>query len=210
MLTCKKGVGRTAVRRKPRLLLVVATALLILLALSGTAWAFNTYNDHVLNGGVGNYGANPRYYYITNSALDHESDITSAMWDWIHTTSRLGITTPIYWARTSTQSYSVMDIYHNYYYDPSTGIVAATEQILNGYVIDPYATNWNWGKIKLNDPVFDNLSDYNEKGAVAHEMGHLMGLAHTSVTNRIMCPLGWGRTVNACQADDANGINYLY
>jgi hypothetical protein len=182
----------------------------IVLACSGTALAFNTYNGHVLNGGVGDYGADDRLYYITYSASDHAGDITSAMWDWIHTTSRLGITTPISWLRTYTQSASVMDIYHNVYWDASTGIVAATEHILNNQVISPYTANWNWGKIKLNTPVFDPLSDYNEKGTVAHEMGHLMGLAHTTVTNRIMCTLGDGRTVNACQADDANGINYLY
>jgi hypothetical protein len=37
-----------------------------------------------------------------------------------------------------------------------------------------------------------------------------MVLAHTSVTNRVMCQLQDGRTVNAAQVDDANGINYLY
>jgi hypothetical protein len=198
------------VRRNYRwLLLVIATAVL-LFACSSTAWAYNTFNDHVLNGGVGNYGANDRYYYITNSASEHANDIINAVYDWVHTTSRLGITTPISWLRTYTQSQSVMDIYHNEYYDPGTGIIAATEQILNGYVISPYSTNWNWGKIKLNTPVFDPLTDLNEKGSVAHEMGHIMGLAHTTVTNRIMCTLGDGRTVSACQADDANGINYLY
>jgi hypothetical protein len=198
------------VRRKKKLILVAAVALVIVLACSGTAWAFNTYNGHVLLNGVGDYGENDRLYYITSSASGHASDITSAMSDWIHTTSRLGITTPIAWLRTYTQSQSVMDIYHGTYYDESTGIVASTEQILNNVVIDPYGSNWYWAKIKLNTPVYDPLSDYNEKGAVAHEMGHVFGLAHTSVTNRIMCTLGGGRTVNACQADDANGINYLY
>ena len=197
-------------RHKRRVLLAAVVTLLVLLACSGTAQAYTTYSGHVLNGGVGNYGSNPRYYYITYSAGLQEDDITSAVYTWIHTTSRLGITTPIYWARTYTQSQSVMDFYHNVYYDAGTGIVATTEQILNNVVINPYDTNWNWGKIKLNTPVFDPLSDFNEEGSVAHEMGHLMGLGHTSVTNRIMCLLSSGRTVNACQADDANGINYLY
>jgi hypothetical protein len=170
----------------------------------------------MLGNGVGiyylqrDYGANDRYYYITSSASGHEGDITSAMWDWIHTTSRLGITTPICWLRTYTQIYSVMDIYNSYYYDPATGIAATTELILNGAVINPYITNWNWGKIKLNTPLFDPLSDFNEKGTIAHEMGHIMGLGHTVYTNQIMCTLGAGRTVNACQDNDCAGINYLY
>ena len=206
----KENVGGSSVIHRRRPLLVATIAFVIVLACSGSAWAFNTFNGHVLNGGVGDYGADARLYYITSSASGHQSDITSAMSDWIHTTSRLGITTPIAWLRTTTQSDSVMDIYHNTYYDPATGIVAATEQILNNVAIDPYQSNWHWGKIKLNTPVFDPLSDFNEKGAIAHEMGHMFGLAHTTVTNRIMCQLADGRTVNACQADDANGINYLY
>jgi hypothetical protein len=185
-------------------------AVAIVLAGSGAAWAYTTYNGHVLNGGVGNYGANPRYYYITSSASDEATHITSAMSDWIYTTSRLGITTPIYWARTYTQSQSVMDIYKGVYFDPALGIVATTEHILNNVVISPYTANWNWGKIKLNTPLYDPLTDYNEKGTIAHEMGHLMGLGHTVMTDQIMCTLGGGRTVNACQANDCAGINYLY
>jgi hypothetical protein len=183
---------------------------ILVLACSATAWAYTTYDSHVLNGGVGDYGSNPRYYYITSGATGHYYDITGAMSDWIYTTSRLGITTPIYWERTTVQSSSVMDIYHGYYYDAGTGIAAITEHILSGQIVNPYITNWNWGKIKLNTPVFDGLSDYNEKGCVAHEMGHLMGLGHTSYTDQIMCTLGAGRTVNSCQDNDCAGINYLY
>ena len=201
---------RRTSRGKYRLLLLLVSAAILCAAGSGAAQAYTTYNGHVLNGGVGDYGANDRDYYITSSASGHSGDITSAMYDWIHTTARLGITTPIDWLRTYTQSASVMDIYHGDYYDASTGISAATEYILNNQTANPYLTNWAWGKIKLNTSVFDPLSDYDEKGTVAHEMGHLFGLGHTSVTNRIMCQLADGRTVNACQADDANGINYLY
>jgi hypothetical protein len=198
-------------KAKRRVWAVAIVAVVISVASSGTASAYTTYNSHVLNGGVGNYGANSRYYYITSSASAHAGDITSAMWDWIHTTERLGVTTPISWGRTYTQSQSVMDLYHGTYYDASTGLAAVTEQILSGQVISPWVTNWNWGKIKLNTPVYDPLSDFNEKGTVAHEMGHIMGLGHTTGgTDRIMCPLGSGRTVSACQPDDCYGINYLY
>jgi hypothetical protein len=198
------------VRYRRKVVLAVATALILVLVCSGTAWAYTTYNGHVLLSGVGDYGNSPRYYYITSSASGQSTDITNCVYTWIHTTSRLGITTPIYWARTYTQGDSVMDWYHGTYYDPGSGIIAMTEQLLNNAVIDPYASNWYWGKIKLNTPVFDPLSSFNEEGSCAHEMGHLMGLGHTAVTNRIMCQLAGGRTVNACQADDANGINYLY
>lgn len=29
------------------------------------AFAYNTFGDHVLNGGVGNYGYSNRYYYVS-------------------------------------------------------------------------------------------------------------------------------------------------
>jgi hypothetical protein len=183
---------------------------MMVLACSGTAWAYTTYAGHVLNGGVGDYGSNPRLYYITSSVGSYSNEVTDCVYTWIHTTSRLGITTPIYWTRTYTQSASVLDWYHLTYFDSDTGIIGLTEMVLNNQVVSPYLTNWNWAKIKLNVPVFDPLSDFNEEGSCAHEMGHAMGLGHTSVTNRVMCLLENGRTVNACQADDANGINYLY
>ena len=106
-------------------MLAAIAAVVLALVLPGTASAYTTYNGHVLNGGVGNYGSNPRYYYITYSAGAQETVINNAIYTWIHTTSRLGITTPIYWARTYTQSASVMDIYHNVYYDAGTGIIDA-------------------------------------------------------------------------------------
>jgi len=198
------------VKCKRTTLLAAAAAIVVTLAFSGTAAAYTTYNSHKLNGGVGNYGSNPRYYYVTYSASGHENDIDNAIYTWIYTTSRLGITTPIYWLQTSTMSASVMDFYCQYYYDPDTGIIATTEHILNNQVISPLTANWNWGKIKLNTPVFGPLTTFHEEGSCAHEIGHLMGLGHTSVTNRVMATYESGRTVNACQADDANGINYLY
>jgi Matrixin len=198
------------VRHKRTVFLSFIAAIAVLLSLSANAWAYTTYNGHVLNGGVGNYGSTPRYYYITYTASDHTDDITNAVSTWIHTTSRIGVTTPIYWARTTTQSASVMDWYHNVYYDVGTGIIATTDQLLNNQVISPYNSNWAWCKVKLNTPVYDPLSSYNEEGSCAHEMGHVMGLGHTSVTSRVMCQLQDGRTVNAAQVDDANGINYLY
>jgi hypothetical protein len=198
------------VRCKRTAFLIAILAIAIVLSYAATALAYATYNGHVLTGGVGNYGSNPRYYYITSSASAETTQITNAIYTWIHTTARIGVTTPIYWARTYTQSSSVMDIYKGNYYDPDTGIIAMTEQMLNNQVTDPNQNNWVWAKIKLNTPIYDPLSDYNEEGSCAHEMGHVMGLAHTAVTNRIMCTIAAGRTVNAAQVDDANGINYLY
>lgn len=197
-------------RRRHKILIVALVAVFLLLASAGTVLAFTTYNNHVLNGGVGNYGANPRYFYIVGDAIIHKNDIYGAVWDWNHTYDRVGINTPVYWDRTYTQSASVMDIYYGHYYDDWTGIYGVTEHILNNNVISPYLADWNWGKIKLNSPLYDTLGYGNQRGTVAHEMGHLMGLGHSANIYRIMCQLGDGRVVTGAWADDCWGINYLY
>lgn len=198
-------------RFKHWLLAVTIIVPVILVAAAGVVSAFTTYNNHVLNWGIGNYGSNPRYYYITSAATAHANDITGAAWDWNHTTERVGVTTPAWWVRTYNHSYSGMDFYYGYYYDGWTGIAAVTQHILNNNVVSPYVTNWNWGKVKLNSPVFNPLSNFNEKGTVAHEMGHVMGLGHTAGgPYRIMCTLADGRLVSGAQPDDCWGINYLY
>lgn len=42
-------------------------------------------------------------------------------------------------------------------------------------------------------------------------MGHVMGLYENNTnTSSVMCQMGAGVTVYNAQADDANGINFLY
>ncbi len=125
--------------------------LLVCLLLSQSANVFAadyyTFNNHVLNGGVGNYGYNNRYYFITSSASGYTSLIDAAMNDWIYTTSRLGVTTPISFVKTGTQSSSVMDVYAGNYYDSSSGIAGFTTFWTYSTQQDPNNNNWGWGKI---------------------------------------------------------------
>ncbi|MFZ7121484.1 MAG: Matrixin, partial [Eubacteriaceae bacterium] len=119
----------------------------MLVSLSCSVLAYDTFNDHVLKGGVGNYGYNKRYFYIASSASGYTTYINYAMNDWIYTTSRLGITTPISWRRTYTQSSSVMDFHVTSRYD--TGIFAATTFWRYSTQYNPYYSNWGWGKIEI-------------------------------------------------------------
>ena len=76
-----------------------------------TVYAYNTYNQHKLTYGVGNYGKDTQHYFITSSASGYASYINTAMSEWVNTTSSMGVTTPISYTKTTTQSSSRMDIY---------------------------------------------------------------------------------------------------
>lgn len=130
-----------------------------------TVYAYNTYNQHKLTYGVGNYGKDTQHYFITSSASGYASYINTAMSEWVNTTSSMGVTTM---------------------YNGSTEV-------------DPFSSNWAWGKIQL-DADFSDLSENKRLAVIAHEMGHVMGLAHSDFSNVLM----------RAQTNDLGGINYLY
>lgn len=201
---------RKIIKSKKLLLAILSFCILSILE-PLNAFAYNTYNNHVLTGGVGNYGNNNRYYFIDNTASLETTLINNAMNDWIFTTSSQGITTPISFKKTTTQTSSIMDIYYDTYYDSSLGIIAETKFFIKSSLANPSNSNWGWAAIELNIPTYRGLSTFDKKGTIAHEMGHAFGLAHNNGNpNVIMCQLKYNRAVNSAQKDDLNGINYLY
>ncbi len=215
-------------RRRLGGMAAAVAAAVVLLLVPSSALAYATFGDHILIGGVGNYGANNRLYVIFDGAAPYTSTIHSAMYDWIHTTERLGITTPISWVETSSESAGTMEIHASGWAPQSTGYIAVTEMWTgsksNGTRIGGLAegaptANWNWCKIRINTNVYDvnsmmaangHTASYNRKGSVAHEMGHCMGLAHVTNTAALMSTLAAGRTTNNARANECNGINHLY
>lgn len=173
---------------------------------------YNTFNGHVLTGGVGNWGYSKRYYYISDSATGLTSLINSAMDHWIYTSENPGVSTPISFRRTYDQSSSVMDIFLGYFYDESTYVIGETEFYIYSTRVNPYAQNWGWANIKLNHPVFSYyLTNFHKEGTISHEMGHVMGLNdNNSDQTSVMCQLGYNRLVKSPNRDDLNGINALY
>lgn len=167
------------------------------------ALAYDTYGGHNLKYGVGNYGASNQHYWIASSASEFESSIDKAMSEWIYTTSYWGITTPISYTQTTVQNSSRMDIRQI----SSIPNWWAYTYFFNGSAAqNPETGDWVWGRIDLAG---DFASCPKLKGAIAHEMGHVMGLAHVSSGTALM---RWD--INAmstrAQPDDLNGINYLY
>lgn len=204
--------GVSGCRRARRLLVTaVATAVLMIAASPVAAHAYVRYG-YKLKYGVGNYGASDQHYWVDSSASGYLSTIDSAMNDWVYTTSRLGITTPISYTRTSVKTSSRMDIYAvSSIAGAPPGALAQTTWYNGTTLADPTTTNWVWGKIRIIKPTYDGLSAFNKKGTASHEMGHVMGLGeNNTMPGSVMCQLGYGRTVNNAQKDDANGINAIY
>ncbi len=142
-----------------------------------TVYAYNTYNQHKLTYGVGNYGKDTQHYFITSSASSYASYINTAMSEWVNTTSSMGVTTM---------------------YNGSTEV-------------DPFSSNWAWGKIQL-DADFSDLSENKRLAVIAHEMGHVMGLAHSDFSNVLMrADIAYNSSsTSRAQTNDLGGINYLY
>lgn len=142
-----------------------------------TVYAYNTYNQHKLTYGVGNYGKDTQHYFITSSASGYASYINTAMSEWVNTTSSMGVTTM---------------------YNGSTEV-------------DPFSSNWAWGKIQL-DADFSDLSENKRLDVIAHEMGHVMGLAHSDFSNVLMrADIAYNSSsTSRAQTNDLGGINYLY
>lgn len=142
-----------------------------------TVYAYNTYNQHKLTYGVGNYGKDTQHYFITSSASGYASYINTAMSEWVNTTSSMGVTTM---------------------YNGSTEV-------------DPFSSNWAWGKIQL-DADFSDLSENKRLAVIAHEMGHVMGLAHSDFSNVLMrADIAYNSSsISRAQTNDLGGINYLY
>src|SRR5262252_3772227 len=137
------------------------------------AQAFVTYNDHLLIQGVGDYGHNNQYYYVDSSASVQRNTAIAAMNDWIYTTGRLGITTPISFLRTTYRPASVMDIFRVSYVSPTWWAHTTWNNGLG--VQNPSEAHWLWGLIELSN---DYPQCPNQRGVIAHEMGHVMGLDH--------------------------------
>lgn len=94
------------VRNRVRIGIGILLSLMLIVTSGMPVLAYNAFG-YTLNGGVGNYGYNTRNYWVDSSASNYTMMIDTAVSTWVHTTSRLGITTPISLARMSSGTLDV-------------------------------------------------------------------------------------------------------
>lgn len=177
------------------------------------ASAYNTFHDHKLVYGVGDWNAGtPRYYWYDTadpSVNAQAGNINQTVSNWVHTGSILA--TKIYLVHDTYKPDSQCDFYGtnepNNYANGYTNFYMGSSTV----TVDPDAQNWSWNRIYINWPFYNQkTTDALKQGVLGHELGHAMGLAHSTDPNVIMCTDAGGRRVTTPQLDDLQGINHLY
>jgi len=90
----------------------------------------------------------------------------------------------------------------------SGGVLAYTETpISNGWRIRFYGDAWNW-----HDGPGTVSSGIDIQGVACHELGHALGLGHTTVNGSTMLAYisGTGQPQRSIQSDDINGVRAIY
>lgn len=172
---------------------------------------FSTYNDHILNGGVGQYGNARRYFWINPEiSAEYKGYIRSAFDSWIYTTNNPPYyTTSISWRETSTKSDGTIE-FHWFAFNNGRTFGATTFKLYDNNV-NAYGQNWGWAYIQLDPNFMDaRLSAWRKQGVAAHEIGHAFGCAHCDNQNRLMWPHGNDRNVNTPVIYELQTINHLY
>lgn len=180
----------------------LACILIIVATISSHANAYTTYNDHRLSFGI----ANQKYWLATSAVNHNENAIVSGVDIWNNQS-----TVPFSYSRTYTQSQSRLDFYRQAQDD---GNCSVTQFYVDTTTIDPNNQNWWWAKV-TNRPALKVTAQCgsadHRKGIMAHEIGHAMGLGHTTWNEALMYwAIAINSTLNHPVKDDRNGINYLY
>lgn len=168
----------------------------------------NWYGNRLVYG----IGGGGQAYWISSTASSHTSSIDAAMQNWINTSSRLGVRTPLYWSKTTTKSAARLEVHA--IVAPTASYCALTYHYRSGALVTPWVgpnRNWVWGKFDIHTNVFNTSACPNRQGIISHEMGHVFGLSHNDNASTLMYRnIAWDSNVHWATVDEANRINSLY
>jgi hypothetical protein len=188
---------------------------------------YETYSDHKINGGVGNYGSYQRPYWIapsitqsyphwsttfTNAGVSYGGGyIGATVRDWNNTLNDIGIATPVSINKVTSESASVYR-FHNLSLAGTTIGKTYWKSWTSKPNVTPTNSNWDWAIIYLDCAYMSgHVTDAQAKGTSGHELGHAMGLAHRNSTpGSLMCQIQHGRVVNTPRSHECDTINHLY
>ncbi|MGX7418690.1 M12 family metallo-peptidase [Carnobacterium gallinarum] len=162
--------------------------------------------------GIGNYGRNTQYYWVSTGIGSATETIDGAMSKWVNSNGT-GVYTPISYRRTGTQSSSLIDFQKvpSRADNSSKGTVAWTS-FWNGSTqqIPAAHKHWNWAQIELHNRYFSSNSTIQMR-AMAHEIGHAFGLDHNpDSTSKLMYPSNISSMPTGPVTSELQGINWLY
>ncbi|MDC3414681.1 matrixin family metalloprotease [Aquibacillus sp. 3ASR75-11] len=149
----------------------------------------------------------------TFDGKDYSSLVRTAVSDWNYSVnSTSSDSTDVYFTKTSYRGYSNIEFYvDNYgsnigwngnadFYSGSTGLINGGNAPDEDYL---------WARCRLNDSTLYNDENSDIRATIRHEMGHALGLAHSSFKSNIMYK-NRDRTTKVVSDNDANGVRYLY
>lgn len=214
-----KGVSMKLQKANKIMMLLLAVALI-----SGnmSREIYAVEGKYELVGGVGDYGAKKRYYYIDDSCKTAGlAKMIRTCWkEWVNTK----VYTPISVYETTTQSKSCFDFYYKKFYESYTTLDGLTlyfynnEEAVSMDALGP-GDDYDWAKININKETYASLNkkytkNFNvKKFVVAHEIGHALGLIHepeNSSKKTIMQRETKNANCQKCQPCDLEDINKMY
>jgi Matrixin len=198
--------------RKIIVSIILAITFLIFLVPPSKTAAYVLFGGHKLTHGP--------YYtkYFTDvlsvpsySTINAVGEVNMSMSRWNNTQN-----TRVWMQQTTIQTESIMDI-HSIYDVEIPNVAGYTSYWRGGSSVNPYNTDWYWAKIAINNRfawgIALNSPSANYAGTVAHEIGHGLGLNHTSNEYTLMFPdahtLAFNDIIWPTQ-DEVAGVQALY
>ena len=179
---------------------------------------YHTFGDYKMNYGVGEYGNNRRYFWMTGFNSTYQTYIRNAVDEWVHTTdSGPRVTTSISIRETTVKQNALFEFHNKFHGTYTLGQTSFhmydREISLNAQ--GALTENYGWAMMDICVSTLDNpsfaISAAQKKATISHELGHGMGLSHQNTRPAsIMCQNQYGRYATRADAQDCRTINHIY